>query len=90
MKHKVKITGILKKNGQMAYYGEIVDDDELIDPANSIKDGFTIPYSEEKEEGKAGPAADDLIAKAKGKAKAGPAADEIPPVEEEKTANGDL
>lgn len=26
----------------MALYGEILDDSELVDPANSIKDGFTV------------------------------------------------
>lgn len=49
MKHKVKVTGILKKNGEMAHYGDILDANELISPNDSLDGGFTEIYKEKVE-----------------------------------------
>lgn len=49
MKHKVIVTGILKKNGEMAYFGAILDHTELISPHDSLDGGFTEIHEEKAE-----------------------------------------
>lgn len=40
MKYKVKVVGILKANGQLANFGDILEDADLIDANASLKEGY--------------------------------------------------
>jgi len=48
MSYKVKVVGILKANGQLANYGDILEDADLIDSNASLKEGYIESYEDPK------------------------------------------
>lgn len=56
MSYKVKVVGILKANGQLANYGDVLEETDLIDAFASLREGYVEEVKLKKDSSESKPA----------------------------------